>query len=298
MDFVAIDFETANTNGDPCALGLAIVRDKSIVSSDSYLINPHAPFSQKCVDIHGINPSDVLGAPNFGAVWNEIYQLFDKYPIVAHNAGFDIWVLRNALKKCGANPPDTKYYCTLKLSKKLCTEQPKHTLDYLCDAYGICLNNHHDCQQDAIACANFMIFLEKEFSDSIFPCGSLGDQANFRVSHELSAKPAYLQGNAAFDQIDDPIVFSGKNFVITGEFLSFTRRQLTEYITARGGTVKSAVSKKTNYLLVGLENLSSVVNSSECKSSKILQAEKIEASGIDIIILNEKQFLELEGLTI
>lgn len=304
MDFVAMDFETANTSGYPCALGVAVVRNNKIVMSDSWLINPQAPFSDSCVAVHNILPSDVTDAPVFADVWEKARKLFDGLPIVAHNASFDVNVLRKALSRAGLPIPDTKYYCTLTLARQLCREQSKFTLDNLCSVYGICLNNHHNCEDDAIACANLMIKLATDFPNDILPNGSLKDipEQHNSVSkvvfgiQKSDNEPAYAQGNAAFDDVKEPILFEGKNFVITGEFSRFTRKQLCDYISSRGGNVKAAVSKKTNYLLVGIENLNFVSNPEENKSSKILKAEELEASGIDIIILNEDQFLHLSGI--
>ena len=304
MDFIAMDFETANTSGYPCALGVAVARNNKIVMSDSWLINPQAPFSDSCVAVHNILPSDVMDAPVFADVWEKARKLFDGLPIVAHNASFDVNVLRKALSRAGLPIPDAKYYCTLTLARKLCREQSKFTLDNLCSVYGICLNNHHNCEDDAIACANLMIKLATDFPDDILPNGNLKDVPEQYNSvskivfgiQKSDNEPAYAQGNASFDDVKEPVLFEGKNFVITGEFHHFTRSQLCDYITSRGGTVKSAVSKKINYLLVGVENLNRIADSVGCKSTKILQAEKLEASGIDIIIMNEKQFLTLEGL--
>lgn len=297
MDFISIDFETANTSGDPCSLGLSVVRNNKITESNSWLINPHAPFSDFCISVHKISPADIANAPDFADIWSKIHNLFEEFPIVAHNANFDVRVLRNALIKNGISIPDTEYYCTLNLSRKLLIGHPKYTLDYLCQSYNIELNMHHNCLDDAMACANLMIYLHSHYPDKIHPCGTLCSKIESVTSSAASPKvPLYLQGNAAFDHVDGPILFNGKNFVITGEFIHFTRKQLCDYIAQKGGIVKSSVTKKTNYLLVGLENLNRIVEPLKQKSTKILQAEKLEASGIDITILKEEQFLELEGI--
>ena len=44
-DFVAIDFETANSSrSSACAIGVAVVRDGRVVEHGSTLINPEADF--------------------------------------------------------------------------------------------------------------------------------------------------------------------------------------------------------------------------------------------------------------
>jgi DNA ligase (NAD+) len=47
--------------------------------------------------------------------------------------------------------------------------------------------------------------------------------------------------------------FSGKTFVLTGALSKLTREEATEMIIARGGKVSSSVSKKTGYVVAGVE---------------------------------------------
>ena len=45
--------------------------------------------------------------------------------------------------------------------------------------------------------------------------------------------------------------FQGKTFVLTGKIYGYTRIKLTQMINKKGGIVKPAVSKYTDYLLMG-----------------------------------------------
>jgi len=45
--------------------------------------------------------------------------------------------------------------------------------------------------------------------------------------------------------------FSGKNFVVTGTLSEFTRREAEASIKTLGGSVASAVTRKTDYLVAG-----------------------------------------------
>lgn len=47
--------------------------------------------------------------------------------------------------------------------------------------------------------------------------------------------------------------FNGKNFVLTGALQQYTRNEAADLIKARGGRVSEAVSKKTDFLLIGEE---------------------------------------------
>ena len=70
---------------------------------------------------------------------------------------------------------------------------------------------------------------------------------------------------------------AGLTFVVTGGLESFTRDSIAETITAHGGKAASAVSKKTDYLLTGIE-----------PGSKLAKAQEL---GVPII--DEKRFKEL-----
>jgi DNA ligase (NAD+) len=48
-------------------------------------------------------------------------------------------------------------------------------------------------------------------------------------------------------------IFAGKQFVLTGKLVNFTREQAQKLIEERGGRVNSSVSKKTDFVVAGLE---------------------------------------------
>ena len=71
--------------------------------------------------------------------------------------------------------------------------------------------------------------------------------------------------------------FAGKQFVLTGTLVSFTRDEARALIEARGGRVNSSVSKKTDYVVAG-----------EAAGSKL---DKAEALGVTVI--DEDQFKDM-----
>jgi DNA ligase (NAD+) len=71
-------------------------------------------------------------------------------------------------------------------------------------------------------------------------------------------------------------VFSGKTLVLTGTLTGITRGAATERIRAVGGNVSSAVSKKTDFLVVG-ENAGSKLDEARKHGVKELsEAEFLE----------------------
>ena len=77
---------------------------------------------------------------------------------------------------------------------------------------------------------------------------------------------------------------AGKTFVITGSVERFAnRKELQEYIEARGGKAVGSVTKKTDYLI------NNDVTSSSSKNKK--------AKELGIPILSEDDFLKMTGET-
>ena len=60
-----------------------------------------------------------------------------------------------------------------------------------------------------------------------------------------------------------PQTLSGLTFVVTGGLESYTRDSIAETILAHGGKAASAVSKKTDYVLVGSDPGSKLAKATE-----------------------------------
>lgn len=167
MNFIAMDFETANAKRySACSLALVMVKQNQIVGRYYSLINPETDFHWKNIKIHGIKPDDVLDAPKFPEVWQNIQDYFDnEHLIVAHNAAFDNSVLKNCLAHYNLDLPHYLSLCTLRTSRKLLPNLENHRLNTVSSALGINLINHHHALDDSIACANILIQQEQTFGD-------------------------------------------------------------------------------------------------------------------------------------
>jgi DNA polymerase-3 subunit epsilon len=156
--WVAIDFETANERSSSvCALGLAVIRDRHVAECSSWLIRPpENRFNYHNVRVHGITEDDVEDAPEFCEVWDEIAPRLDGCALLAHNAAFDVGVLRAVLDVYGLEWPDVRYWCTVRMSRAVWPQLPDHRLGSVADHCGIEFR-HHDAVQDAEACAGIAL---------------------------------------------------------------------------------------------------------------------------------------------
>lgn len=161
MNFLAIDFETANYYRDSaCAVGLVKVVNNKIQKSVSYLIRPASNWFVFTY-IHGLTWEDVKDEPTFGELWPTIQPLFQDLDfLVAHNSSFDRGVLRACCEKHHIEFPEIPFQCTVQLARKLWNIHPTK-LNIVCEHFGIPLN-HHEALSDTLACAQIMIRALKE----------------------------------------------------------------------------------------------------------------------------------------
>ena len=90
MNFVAIDFETANEKRDSaCSVGLVKVKNGEIEDVFHQLIKPaDMRFSRWNTRVHGITKADVEDAPSFQETVPKILEMTENELVVAHNASF------------------------------------------------------------------------------------------------------------------------------------------------------------------------------------------------------------------
>lgn len=156
MDFVAIDFETADYGADSaCAVGLARVSGGRIVDTATYLIRPPRERFEFTY-IHGITWPMVVDAPPFAEVWPQARpMLAGAARLVAHNAPFDRAVLTACCAAARLAAPRIPFACTVRLARQAWDIRPTKLPD-VCRHLCIPLI-HHDAASDARACAEIAI---------------------------------------------------------------------------------------------------------------------------------------------
>lgn len=152
---VAFDVETPNSANDRiCSIGLSIIEDGTVIGGKYFLVNPECRFDSFNVGIHGITPKDVADADAFPVIWEQIEPLFKENLIAAHNANFDLSVLKKTLAHYGLSGVQLNYVCTLDISHSLLNLQ-HYKLGNICGYFGIGINSHH-ALSDSNACAEIL----------------------------------------------------------------------------------------------------------------------------------------------
>ncbi len=156
---IAIDLETT---------GLSPLVDKIIeiaafkitnegVSIFSTLIDPQIPIPPHTIDIHHITDEMVIGAPKLPDILLEFKLFLGDYPIVAHNAKFDLGFIVMGLQREKIKLSRALIYCSCKLSRFTHKEFTNHKLGTLVKGLNIPLVNHHRALDDAYASLKIFI---------------------------------------------------------------------------------------------------------------------------------------------
>ncbi|WP_156288733.1 3'-5' exonuclease [Oceanobacillus salinisoli] len=168
MNFVSIDFETANEKRhSPCAIGVVVANENEIVDEFYSLINPMMEFSSFHTYVHGIHDQDVIDAPTFSELWPKMSEYLTEPLVIAHNASFDMSVIRNTLDYFKLPYPEMDYLCTVKLSQKTWPDLENHKLNTLAAYHGFELEHHHALEDARVAAQILMKVLKEHQTDSI-----------------------------------------------------------------------------------------------------------------------------------
>ncbi|MBQ7989426.1 MAG: 3'-5' exonuclease [Oscillospiraceae bacterium] len=155
--YIVFDVETPNRYNDRMsAIGISVVEDGSITEEYFSYVDPEARFDSFNTMLTGISSVTVKGSPTFPVLWENIQSLMSSGILVAHNAVFDLGVLKKCLNDYGISwKSSVKYCCTVQMGKKLLPGM-SHKLDVLCGHYGISLE-HHKADSDSHACAEILL---------------------------------------------------------------------------------------------------------------------------------------------
>ena len=155
--FICFDVETPNSRNDRIsAIGISVVEDGKITEEFFSYVNPEEPFDRFNTELTGISAETVASAPTFGALWPRLRPLLSGGVLVAHNAPFDMGVLKKCLSDYGISwKKRVPYLCTVRIGRKVLPEI-SHRLNEMCRYYRIELD-HHQADSDSRACAEILI---------------------------------------------------------------------------------------------------------------------------------------------
>jgi DNA polymerase-3 subunit epsilon len=149
--FAIVDVETTGAspvNDRIIEIGILRVENGRVVKTFNSLINPLKHLSPFITRITGIVPDDLVSAPTFEDLREEIAELLQGAVFVAHNARFDYGFIKNELKRSGVTF-NAKCLCTVRLSRKLFPNERKHDLSTLIERHNLECGERHRAFADA-----------------------------------------------------------------------------------------------------------------------------------------------------
>ncbi|MFB6469290.1 3'-5' exonuclease [Cytobacillus sp. Hz8] len=158
MNIVALDFETANSaRSSVCSIGIVEYQNGKLIDEYYSLVKPKKlVFYSYNVYVHGITAEDVQHSPEFDELWDNIQPRLENKLVIAHNASFDLSVLRGVLDEYNIPYPTLSYNCSVNIAKKTWPGLSSYKLNVISSYLGITFQHHH-ALEDAHAAAQIYL---------------------------------------------------------------------------------------------------------------------------------------------
>jgi DNA polymerase-3 subunit epsilon len=281
MEFVALDFETANPNmSSICQLGLVHFEDGSLKEEWMTYVDPEDFFDETNISIHGINESTVEGAPTFPDVANRIYNYLDGRIAVCHTH-FDRVAIHQACVKYDLRVPTCTWLDSARVARRTWEQfaYRGYGLGNICATLGYQFVQH-DALEDAKAAAHILLAaIEKTGMD----LHKWLKRVERHIPFSHSAGKIARNGNPEGPLYGETVVFTGS--------LHLSRWTAAEMAAKIGCTVADRVNIGTSIIVVGDQDIKKLKGHE--KSSKHRKAEELILKGQALRIISEADFLEL-----
>ena len=154
LPIASVDVET--TGLDPQTdrvIEIAIIhmRQGEVEERWSTLVNPGCDIPEEVTRITGIKTEDLIGAPAFEEVIQEIQTRLKDRVFVAYNLEFDRAFIKNELERFGATWEEVPYVDPLIFARELHRNQGSKRLGAVADRLGIEIGQAHRAADDAVA---------------------------------------------------------------------------------------------------------------------------------------------------
>ena len=289
---VAIDFETANSDrSSACALGIAVIEGEKIVKRTSWLIRPRVLyFDPYNIYIHGITEEEVRDKPEFNDLWDDFRRYIEGSLLIAHNASFDISVLRHVLDQYGIPYPTVDYLCTRLIAKNVWANLWGYGLSTVCEYLGLEFT-HHDPEEDSVASAQVALRAMHEVGvpnleelcvkirigkGQLYP-GGYKPCRGHTYQRPSALRPTALRTTTG--EFDPGHPFFGKSVVFTGALQYMVRTDAMQKVVDCGGSCTNTVGRGTNFLVLGDLDFSRLKGGvKDTASSKLVESDLINAA--------------------
>ena len=152
---VVLDFESTGLNTGKARIieiGAVKLAGGVIVDAFDQLVDPGEALSPKITEITKIQDAQLQGQPTAAEVLPKLLAFIGDAPLAAHNAAFDVSLMKAELKRIGLSW-DGPVIDTLSYARKMYPDLKSFRLGALCKHLGVALKNAHRAVHDATATA-------------------------------------------------------------------------------------------------------------------------------------------------
>jgi len=242
---VYVDIETTGgsyRNSRVLEVAAIRVEGGQIVREFHSLINPDTHVPSFITQITGITSEDVVDAPRFEDIADELREVMDGAIFIAHNVRFDYSFLKAEFAQTDIhfNP---KLLCTVRLSRALYPGQTGHSLEKLIARHNIPVKARHRAMDDTRAIHYFAQLAYDEHGEEAFAEA---------ISKQL--KTQYLPAHLDFSELEDignvPGVYIFKDEVnrpiYVGKSITLKKRVVSHFQSMAPKEVK--MSQQVHYI--------------------------------------------------
>ncbi len=151
-EFVALDVETTGLKPYQhrvIEIGLARYQNNRCVDRFSAQVNPERRLPDYIVKLTGLTDSDLIPAPKFSQIAQDVVEFIGNSPILGHNVGFDIGFVNAEFERLKMRKLENESIDTIPLAMQVLGRRVRPSLDKVSAAVGLGRNGRHRALADA-----------------------------------------------------------------------------------------------------------------------------------------------------
>jgi len=223
--FSVVDVETTGLSANKNrVIEIALIKIENLKITDKlhYLINPQTYIPPFITSLTGISNDDIIGAPIFSNIVDEIISFTDNTILTAHNFTFDSSFLNTEFTISGREFINEYSCCTLKMARQIYPTLKSKSLTSVAQSLNLKNTNAHRALGDAEITAKVLLKMIKELQskDKITTIGELlsyqkgvSESPLLNVKKELQEDFRSLPNTSGiyyFTNKKDEIIYVGK----------------------------------------------------------------------------------------
>lgn len=185
-----VDVETNGkfgAEGRIIEIGMLRVEHGLVTETFASLVNPGSTIPVWIERLTGITNADLIHAPYFDEIAENIKRLLEGAVFVAHNVRFDYAFIKSHLKAVGVDYRP-KLFCTVRMSRALYPAMRGHSLEKIIARHNIQVAARHRAFDDAKAMYDFMQIAATEHGETAI-------RENMRAQQRTKSLPPHVPEN-------------------------------------------------------------------------------------------------------